>query len=172
MTSAVLAWSVVMVTVGLAALVNGVQTWRGVEPPAVDRYERMVGTWPKAAGTRRKYQTLWGAGFLGVPGGVGFVIAAVGGIAGVALGRGSEWVVSQAAVAAGTALAAATAVLTLAYFTRGLPDAWRPACQRGWEMVAGHRVLLRPGGTVRQRRERRAISPDDGNRRPSNPAWN
>jgi hypothetical protein len=161
MTPAALALCVATLALALAAIGNGIQTWRGVEPSTVERYERRVGQWPKARGTRRKYRTVWGAGYLAVPAGVGGVIAAAGDLVRMVLTEDRGWPPWQASVAAAGALLAVTTILALTYFWRGLPDSWRPPSQRGWEVVAGHRTLLRPGDTIRQRRQRRPITPDD-----------
>lgn len=167
MTPAALALCVATLAVGLAAIGNGIQTWRGVEPSTVERYERRVGRWPKATGTRRKYQTLWGAGYLAVPAGIGAVIAAAGDLARMVVTEDRAWRPWQASVAAGGALLAVSATLALTYFWRGVPDGWRPPSQRGWEVVAGHRTLLRPGDTIRQRRQRHPITPDDPTTHPT-----
>ena len=171
MTPAALALCVATLAVGLAAIGNGIQTWRGVEPSTVERYERRVGPWPKATGTRRKYQTVWGAGYLAVPAGIGGVVAAAGDLARMVLTEDRSWPPWQASVAAGGALLAVTAILAFMYFWRGVPDRWRPPSQRGWEVVSGHRTLLRPGDTIRQRRQRRPITPDDPTTHQS-PSWN
>jgi hypothetical protein len=161
MTPAALAVCVATLALGLVAIGNGIQTWRGVEPAAVERYERRVGRWPKATGSRRKYQTVWGAGYLAIPAGMGLLVAAGGDLTRMIQTADRSWPVWQASVAAGGVLVAVTAILMVTYFWRGVPDAWRPPSQRGWEVVAGHRTLLRPGDTIRQRRQRRPITPDD-----------
>lgn len=171
MTVPALAWCMTMFLVGAAATGNGILTWKGVELPAVERYERTVGPWPRRAGSRRKYQTLWGAGYLGTAAGLGIVVAAVGDLARMIVGEGRAWPAIQATFATGGGLVAVSCVLGVTYLARGLPDRCRPPCQRGWEVVSGHRALLRPGDSVRQRRERRPITPDDGNHRPTSPAW-
>ena len=143
---------------------NGVRVWRGEESRRVEQHERTVGPWPGGWGTNRKYRTYLGSAYLGVLFGVGFGLVSVADLVRLALGRDEEWAPWWAASYLGAALALVWLVLHLAYLWVGLPDRLRPPCQRGWEVVEGQRVLVRPGRTPQERAERRPLTVDPPDR--------
>jgi hypothetical protein len=143
-----------------AVVWNGVKTWRGQEPRRVDEHERTVGPWRTIWGTTRRYRTKVGSAYLTMPVGAGFGLAAATDLVRLALGEdeswGPWWTVSY--FAAG--LSVVSFVGLTAYLWTGLPDCLRPPCQRGWEVVDGELVLVRPGRTAKERAERRPITVD------------
>lgn len=136
---------------------NAVKVWRGDEVRAIAVHERSTGPWPGAWGSRRRYRSFLGAGFLGLPIGLGFGVIAATDLLRMALGRDEDWGPWWAASYAGVVLLLVGVAGVIAYRTVGLPDRLRPPCQRGWEVVDGELVLVRPGVTVAERRERRPL---------------
>jgi hypothetical protein len=143
---------------------NGVKTWRGEEPRPIEQHERTVGPWRSIWGTNRRYKTKLGSGYLGVVAGPGFVLIAATDLVRMTLGQGEDWGPWWTASCVGAFLVTVGAVGLLLYFWTGLPDCLRPPCQRGWEVVDGELVLVRPGRTPRERAERRPITVDPADR--------
>lgn len=111
---------------------NGVQTWRGREL----RMVRGMEADPAAAsrwhlGGRRRYQTFYGNGLAGIPGGLGFLVLAGGLIVRDSLDKPLEWGPWYVVAVIGTALLFLSVLYTLAYFWTGVPDVLRPPSQRG-----------------------------------------
>ena len=155
----------VVIQLGTLALMtwmvrNGVKTWRGEEPCRIEHHERTVGPWRSVWGTSRKYKTKMGSGYLGVVSGPGFVLISATDLLRMALGQGEDWGPWWTASYVGAFLFTVGALVLLAYFWSGLPDCLRPPCQRGWEVVDGELVLVRPGRTPKERAERQPITVD------------
>ncbi len=132
--------SIALVTLGAFAWWNGRKTWRGED-------FGWAATNPAAGvaiGTRRRYRSWMGAGHVGLVGGPAFVLLGVGNLVRILAGEDSQWwlwwVVSLVAVA----LIFAGALYSIAYLWFGVPDGWRPPCQRGWEVRGADLVLERP----------------------------
>jgi hypothetical protein len=137
---------------------NGAKTWRGEEPRRIEHHERTVGPWRSTWGTRRKYRTELGSGYLGVVFGAGFVVFSATDLVRMALGRSDDWGPWWAAGYVGAVLWTVGVAGLMSYFWVGLPDRLRPPCQRGWEVVDGELVLVRPGRTAEERADRQPIT--------------
>jgi hypothetical protein len=150
-----------ILAVSVWAVWNGVATWRGVELAKYAAYEREHGPTMSPMGSRRKYQTWMGAGYIGLLIGVGFGLIALSDLLRMALGQDEDWVGWWIGSIVGFVLLLVGAVASAVYFWAGVPDRFRPPCQRGWEIVDGELVLVRPGDTEAERSERRAIQAGD-----------
>jgi len=150
----------VILVFSVALVYTGVQTWRGNELSFIAEHERTIGPWTAVNGSRRKYRTNLGAGFMGVPAGIGFGLVSAGDLGRMALGEGPMWWPWYLVAAVGAGMILASFVYLLDYWFFGVPDAWRPPCQRGWKEIHGRLVLVRPGDTPQEREERRPITVD------------
>ena len=150
----------VILVFSVALVYTGVQTWRGNELSFIAEHERTIGPWTAVNGSRRKYRTNLGAGFMGVPAGIGFGLVSAGDLGRMALGEGPMWWPWYLVAAVGAGMILASFVYLLVYWFFGVPDAWRPPCQRGWKEIHGRLVLVRPGDTPQEREERRPITVD------------
>lgn len=136
--------AIVLIAFGAVGWWNGVKTWRGEQPAKVARYEAQQGPVTTVIGTRRQYQSRAGMGHVGLLIGPAFVVVGVGEAARAALGQDRDWWLFWIAVVAAAILLLASFVYILAYSFTGVPDRWRPPCQRGWEIVDGELRLVRP----------------------------
>ena len=133
-----------LVAFGTLAVWNGVLTWRGQQPVRWARHEAEHGPAWTVQRSRRQYQSTQGAAYVGVAGGAGFVVIAAGELVQGLLGQPRDWWLMWVAGIAGMALIGASVLFVLLYFWVGVPDRWRPPCQRGWEIVDGELRLVRP----------------------------
>jgi hypothetical protein len=150
---------------------NGIKVWRGEESRAVVRHERATGRWAAGWGSRRQYRSYLGAGYLLLPGGLGFGLVAATDLVRMALGRDEDWGPWWAAGYVGVGLLLVGVFGLIVYRLVGLPDGLRPPCQRGWEQVDDRLVLIRPGGTPAESRERRPLYADPPNAAAGDPPW-
>ena len=152
---------VVLMTIVLAVAAwvvwNATKVWQGDEVHAVEQHERTVGPWPGGWGSRRRYRSYLGAGFLGFPIGLGLGVVALTDLVRMTLGRSEAWGPWWVASYIGMVLLVVGVALVVVYQWHGLPDPLRPRRQRGWEVVDGELVLVRPGRTPSERRERRPL---------------
>lgn len=120
---------------GLWAVYNGVQTWRGRELRSIVRHAERSGD-PDAArrwvfGGRRVYQSFLGAGLSGIPTGLGFLLILAGVTVRDALDRPEDWGPWYATAILATVLLGVGFLYSVAYFWTGVPDRLRPPSQRG-----------------------------------------
>lgn len=110
---------------------NGIRTWRGRELNMVRGTDASTGDPRWFPGGRRRYRTFFGGGLAGIPGGLAFLLIAVGLAVRDLLDKPVDWAPWYRVAVVSAVLMFVSVLYWLTYVWIGVPDALRPPSQRG-----------------------------------------
>lgn len=115
---------------GCWGLYFGIQTWRGKEASVVEKVQRQGQSGRWTWGGRLRYQTYLGAGLMGIPFGLSFILGCIGVFIRNVLDKPSDWGPWYAIAVVYFVLACIGGLYSFAYFWTGVPNWLRPPSQR------------------------------------------